>query len=112
MKESDPDHKEIVELYPTSMALGVLPGISIQEHEIQLRHGDGLLLFTDGVSEAFSPEGDMYGSDRLKNLILEKDIPSATNLLSKIVRTINDFTRAATLSDDLTLIALYRNPSN
>ena len=100
--------KGTVELFPCSMALGVLPGINIQEREITLLPGDSLVFYTDGVSEAFSPDGQMYGRDRLKKLMLVDDISSACQVTELITRTISEFSGGSLMSDDLTLIALHR----
>jgi sigma-B regulation protein RsbU (phosphoserine phosphatase) len=98
----------LAELMPSSMALGVISGIPIEEHSLQVSRGDSLIFYTDGVTEAFSPSGDMYGSERLKSLMLEHEVASASDLLDRIVQTVDEFTDSATMSDDLTLIALCR----
>jgi sigma-B regulation protein RsbU (phosphoserine phosphatase) len=51
-------------------ALGALGGeIKLQDHRLQISAGDFLVLYTDGATEAFSPEGELYGDDRLHRTI-------------------------------------------
>ena len=100
----------LLELSTSCMALGVLSGVQIAEYKITLLPGDALVFYTDGVTEAFSPDGDMFGSDRLKDLVLQTPKLSAKELSASIVNAVTRFTDSTTMSDDLTLIALYRNP--
>lgn len=100
----------LVELFPSGMALGVLNGIAIEEQCLKLSPGDCLLFYTDGVSEAFSPTGDMFGTNRLKQLIISYKITSVSHLLDMIVAAVQEFTSSAPISDDLTIVGLYRKP--
>jgi serine phosphatase RsbU (regulator of sigma subunit) len=100
---------ELIDLVPSGMALGVLPGISMEEKQLQLLPGDKLICYTDGVSEAFSAGGEMYGTFRLKNLIsIESNKLSTSELLEAIVNEVYRFSDSSSLSDDLTLIAVCR----
>src|SRR5690606_7047077 len=70
---------------------------------IELRAGDTLVVFTDGVSEAASEDGEEFGEERLIALVKEhRDLP-ATELLDTIVHAVRDHS-AQEQSDDLTLI--------
>ena len=46
-------------------ALGFEPGLEFERTELTLRAGDALIFYTDGVSEAFNPQDECYGNDRL-----------------------------------------------
>ena len=46
-------------------ALGFEPGLEFERTELTLREGDALVFYTDGVSEAFNPQDECYGSERL-----------------------------------------------
>jgi sigma-B regulation protein RsbU (phosphoserine phosphatase) len=47
------------------MALGFEPGLAFERVELSLRDGDAVTFYTDGVTEAFNPEEELYGSERL-----------------------------------------------
>jgi sigma-B regulation protein RsbU (phosphoserine phosphatase) len=98
----------IHELYPTGMALGVVDGIIINERTLSIMPGDRIILYTDGVTEAFSATEEMFGVERLLNVILASSDQSARGLLSHIQTTLGDFSAGAAQSDDLTLAALIR----
>src|SRR5262245_38850057 len=46
-------------------ALGFEPGLEFERTELTLRDGDALILYSDGVSEAFNPQDECYGNERL-----------------------------------------------
>lgn len=100
--------REIIELYPTAMALGIFPDIKIEDRDLNISPRDSLILYTDGVSEAFSPLGEMFGSERLKDMISDLDNLSASKILDSIESAVSEFIDTEPVSDDLTLVALHR----
>jgi serine phosphatase RsbU (regulator of sigma subunit) len=87
----------------------VLPfglGDPAPEPEIeQLEPGDAVMLYTDGVTEARTPDGEQFGLDRLADL-LEREAASgraADELLRRLVRSVLDH-QAGDLRDDATLL--------
>ncbi len=100
-----------VETLPSScdIALGLFPGMNYADHSISLANGDALLLYTDGVTEAFSVRGKVYGDARLHawfSLTQSEDDPSA--LVSGLVHDVAEFVEGAEASDDLTCLVLCR----
>jgi len=97
----------------SGMALGVEPGLSIQETHWQLEPGDLLVMYTDGVTEAFSPENEMFGEERLLELLRQitrggesHETPSAQTVLETIDQQVLSFSGEAVPYDDLTLLVL------
>jgi len=90
------------------MALGVLEGVRYEEHVVSLGPGDSLILYTDGVTEAFSPEGSMYGQERLRAAIRAAEGRSAQAMLDAIDGSVRAFVGDAAPSDDRTLVVLRR----
>ncbi len=99
----------------TGMALGVLEGIRIGGRHICLEPEDFVIMYTDGVTEAFSPSGDIFGEQRLFNTILDvvasdpEHIVDAQTVLETIDWAVSDFVENSTISDDLTLVILKRS---
>ncbi len=98
------------ELGRTSMALGIFNNIEIDECDFILDPGDWMLLYTDGVTEAFSPGGEMYGTAKLNDLLMSHQFSTAKHLLDQIEGSVEQFISGADLSDDVTLAAIYRKP--
>jgi sigma-B regulation protein RsbU (phosphoserine phosphatase) len=105
-----PDGTETL-LMPTGPAVGLLPEAQYSVQEAQLEPGDTLLAYTDGVTEARNPRGNLYGERRLMSLIADRAYGSAAALLDAIDTAVNDHTAGAAPSDDITLLALRRDPA-
>lgn len=88
------------------VALGVLESSTYEERPLSLFSGDVLILYTDGVTEAFSPGGEEFGVDRLVEVINENYELSARDLLNEIYERVQDFTSDSAQLDDLTMVAI------
>lgn len=99
---------EITRLTRTGMALGVLEGTEIEQRDIQLATGDTLLLYTDGFTEAFSPNGDLFGEERLKAALSTSKEESVQKMLDAIESKLNEFMSTLPPADDLTMLAVRR----
>lgn len=92
----------------TGVALGAIENSSMSEQTIQLEPGDHILFYTDGVTEAFSYDGDLFGEKRLIDAVQSIQDGSADALLETVETGLNEFIGAAPLGDDLTMLALHR----
>ena len=92
-------------LEPGGAVLGPFPNWAYNHEEIELRTGDRLLLFTDGVTELRSPIGDEFGEDRLIQLLMENRELNADALRDLIIETLADFS-GGDFQDDATLLVL------
>jgi len=103
---------ELTTLEKGGMALGVLEGITLPEQTAHLEPGDCLVLYTDGVTEALSPEGEFYGEERLQAMIRSLAGQPAQALLQALDDAVVSFVGDSFPSDDLTLLVLRRTPSD
>jgi serine phosphatase RsbU (regulator of sigma subunit)/anti-sigma regulatory factor (Ser/Thr protein kinase) len=93
------------------VVLGVMAGMSYTDHTAILEPGTTLLLYTDGVTEAFSRSGEAYGDDRLHAwLSAASSIDRAETLIEGLVADVAAFVDGAEASDDLTCLVLCRKP--
>lgn len=100
--------KKIERLTRTGMALGVVEGTIIEERTIELQKDDNLLLYTDGLSEAFSPDGDLFEEERIITVLQARKSESAEKLLGSIEDELDTFVGDEEQSDDLTMLLLRR----
>lgn len=98
----------VEKLTRTGVVLGAVEQAPMAERTIHLGNGDSLLLYTDGLTEAFSPDGEMYGDVRLVGALRAAHVDSASGLLEAVDAHLNDFLQAEPLADDLTMLALRR----
>ena len=101
--------KEILELNIGGIALGALPEIQLHDHRLIINPGDCLVLYTDGVTEAFNLQDQMYGEERLKKILLATIGKKASQTLAILEKDLDDFRGDAPLSDDTTILAVCRD---
>jgi sigma-B regulation protein RsbU (phosphoserine phosphatase) len=86
--------------------LGWFEHIPLQTHEYQLEHGDVIIFYTDGLTEAENLEGEPFGEDRLAKMIIEYGDRSAEDIKNQILETVQHFVGNAPPLDDITLIVV------
>jgi sigma-B regulation protein RsbU (phosphoserine phosphatase) len=96
---------ELTQLPSTATMLGAFERWSCTEAEIELRAGDTLLLYSDGVTEAGAESGEEFGEDRLIHALRVNQLLPAEALVQAIVGDVNQFS-AGSRSDDVTVVAL------
>jgi sigma-B regulation protein RsbU (phosphoserine phosphatase) len=89
--------------------LGVDAGLEVHGADDTLAPGDILVLYTDGVTEAFGRDGEMFGTERLDGAIRDAGSdPEA--VVSLVQRRLDAFTGGADRVDDQTMVVLRREP--
>jgi sigma-B regulation protein RsbU (phosphoserine phosphatase) len=96
---------------PRGIVVGAIPGFLFEPARARLAPGDALVLFSDGVTEAESPAGELYGEARLRAALESATRASAVDLIRHIRGAVSAFTAGARAADDLTLLALRRASS-
>ena len=103
------DEHAATDLSARGMPLGLMPGMSYEEKETILAPEEGVLFYTDGLIEAHNPQGEMFGTPRLRGLLIE--YPEGGRLLSAtLMEELTRFTGEGwEQEDDITLLALRRS---
>ncbi len=99
---------EVREYRAHGTIIGAFDEIALEDHELTVQPGDYLLLYTDGLTEAAGDDGDIFGEDRLKQVLMDNNGASADEMIQAILDAIGDFTRNMPQSDDLTMVVLHR----
>ena len=87
--------------------LGIAPEAAYPSARASLKHGDSLVLYTDGITDARNPLGEDFGEERLIRVV--RELPrelSAGETLASIAAEVERFTAGAEQMDDMTLFAL------
>ncbi len=87
---------------------GVFSDFQFTEDTIRLEHGDTLLLFTDGVTEAIDSKTNEYGLERLEKILHQNVKLSCKEIIDSVKADVTAFAGEAEQSDDITLLALKR----
>ncbi len=86
--------------------LGIMGKIELQEDEVQLRPGDLVALYSDGITEAQSPAGEFFGLDRLCETLRTSEGLTSQELLDRVFERVAEFQADAEQHDDMTLMVL------
>ena len=91
--------------------LGLVEGQKYKSDTLELQSGDALILYTDGISEERNSEGELFGEERLKNMVAELDIKSmsAKKVCKTVIKTVKKFNGDTKQDDDITIFCLKRN---
>jgi sigma-B regulation protein RsbU (phosphoserine phosphatase) len=88
--------------------LGVVDDQAYEAVTAKLAPGDVVVLYTDGLTDALSPDGERFGSDRLERCLATVP-PGATSVGLAIQSAVRSHTAVRDSFDDLTLICLGRS---
>jgi sigma-B regulation protein RsbU (phosphoserine phosphatase) len=86
--------------------VGIMPGVAFEGAEIRLAPGDGIVIYSDGVSEAFDKRDGQYGDERLLECLGRLQDASAKQLVEGLVESVRQFADGAPQSDDISVLAI------
>ena len=100
--------RDIEELQSNSMIVGAFSFANYQSCPIELSTGDVLVIYSDGLTEAENPAGDMLGETRVKEVICQEAPGGAPSLELKLLDAIQLFTEGRSQTDDITLMIVEK----
>ncbi|MCR5001331.1 MAG: SpoIIE family protein phosphatase [Lachnospiraceae bacterium] len=92
--------------YRHSPAVATMEGLRFKEHEFELYPGDCLYVYTDGVTEATNSYNELYGTDRLTEVLNKNRELDMNGLLHAVKADIDGFVGTAPQFDDITMLGL------
>ncbi|XME03584.1 SpoIIE family protein phosphatase [Lachnospiraceae bacterium C1.1] len=87
-----------------NLVLGLRKKINFTDYEIRLESGDDIFIYTDGIPESFNGEDEVYGFERLKNVLTLNSDKSAKEIVENLVSDLDDFVGNAEQFDDTTML--------
>jgi len=88
--------------------VGAIDGIEFHQSTLQLEHGDSLVMFTDGVTEAMNINNEEFGETRLEDTLADVTMHNCQQMIEAIKSDVAAFVGEAEQSDDITVLALRR----
>jgi serine phosphatase RsbU (regulator of sigma subunit) len=99
---------KIEELIPDSYVQGMFDFASYQSRAFHLEKGDILVVYSDGLTDAENPRQEMFGEERLLEII-QREAPSGSHALEqKVLKAIEDFTQGTPQTDDITFVVVEK----
>lgn len=98
----------IEQLSSGGFPLGIIPTAEFELGELNLKPGEALVVYSDGVSEANNLNGDEFGLERLEDVVKKNLGSSAAGLRDKVESALSEFTQTAPANDDITLVIVKR----
>jgi sigma-B regulation protein RsbU (phosphoserine phosphatase) len=96
----------LVETVGDSFPLGILEDADYQDTRLKLVPGDRVVFYTDGIVEAMNEKEEIFGFDRLLEVVKGSKSKNAESLLKDILDSVNEFAGGAAQHDDLTVIVV------
>jgi serine phosphatase RsbU (regulator of sigma subunit)/anti-sigma regulatory factor (Ser/Thr protein kinase) len=94
------------------LPIGLFNEVSLADTTISLAPGDVLVAYTDGLTEVFNVDREMFGRERFTQLVRDLPAVSAQGLLDAILTQVKTFAGEAPQSDDMTLLVMCCEPSD
>ncbi len=101
-------HGDVEFLEKGGIPVGILGEVAYEEGRLRLEPGDGLVLFSDGISESTNEQGEEFGVTRLVDVVRRHRELRAASLRDRIEEALSLFIGKARLADDITLLILKR----
>ncbi len=98
----------VEELKPGGVPLGLIPGARYQSSAVTLGRGDLVCIYSDGITEAASPDEEEFGMERLIEILRAERERSLGGVIEAITSAVGDFSQGLPQGDDQTLVLLRR----
>ena len=92
----------------TGMVVGAFPHSRYEERTVPLGPGDLLVAYTDGITEPENAYGEMYGEERLRELLLKYETAGSSEIIARSMEAVVEWTGSSELQDDMTMIVARR----
>jgi sigma-B regulation protein RsbU (phosphoserine phosphatase) len=96
--------KEVKVLIDTDLVMGIDQTKEYRDSYMKVESGDILILYSDGVVEAFNPEEEFFEEKRLIQTVQENFQLSSLEIIQQVCKSIREFTGEKPLTDELTLV--------
>ena len=94
------------------MPIGIMPGTVYEDYTITLQKGDGIFVFTDGVTDAKDASQEFYGEERLLDALSHASDHDPKGLVERVSDSLSAFVQTAEQFDDVTMLCLkYYGPA-
>ena len=95
-------------LEPTGTVVGAFAAATYEEKTVSLEHGDMLVAYTDGIVEPENAYGEMFGEERLQDLLMKYARSDSSEIIARAMEAVVQWTGEGELQDDMTMVVARR----
>jgi phosphoserine phosphatase RsbU/P len=88
----------------SGLMVGAFPFAKYEESKLELRSGDLLVCYTDGITEPENEYGEMFGEERLIELVSKNADRDEAQIIESVMESVRQWTGVPELSDDMTVL--------
>ena len=92
----------------TGTVVGAFPFARYEERSVPLEHGDIVVAYTDGLVEPEDAYGEMFGEERLMDLLVKNANADSSEIIARTMEAVNQWTGTSELQDDMTMVVARR----
>jgi len=92
---------------PESIVLGPMEDVTFSSVTVMLKPDDIIFLYTDGITEAMNPRGEIFSDDRLRTTLSSLKGNNITEIVCGVRDEVKNYAQEAPQSDDITIVALH-----
>ena len=92
------------------LVLGVVPDAEYELFTFALEPGDGIFMYSDGVTEAMDGSGGEFGGERLVGVLSGAPVGGASACCDRVLGAVEEFADGESQSDDITCVVIWRQP--
>jgi sigma-B regulation protein RsbU (phosphoserine phosphatase) len=100
---------EVEQLQALGIVLAIVPEPRFEQHTAMLEPGDVLCFYTDGVTEAMNAQRQLFGEERLLEVLCASHHLAPDQILDRIIAAVNAFADGTLQADDITMVVLKRD---
>ena len=100
---------DVIRLTKGGTVLGFMEDFEFEEDSVKLKQGDTIIIYSDGITEAFSENNEEFGEERLISLLKNNITCKANDIISKVFETVKDHAKNVPQSDDITIVVIKKS---
>jgi len=104
-----PSKDKFQDLPPTGGFLGIKPNQKYKLENCRMLQGDTLVLYTDGISEAMNSQGELFGENRIMEVLKEHHEKTCKEIAYTLLEHVQKFSANSIYNDDKTLVVIKRD---
>ncbi len=102
-------NRQVTRLTKGGTVLGFMEEYQFEEDSVNLKKGDTIIIYSDGITEAMNKNSEEFGEERLLTIIKDSILLKAVNNIQAVFDAVKAFVQDVPQSDDITIVVIKKN---